>query len=66
MTIINNLMRELDEGTIARQIGLKHDNARVQYQFQTNIVDTYRSFVEVITDYYNYRNTLAICSNWCR
>ena len=54
MTIINNLMRELDEGTIARQIGSKHDNARVQYQLRTNTVENYRSFIEVITDYYSY------------
>lgn len=54
MTIINDLMRELDEGVIARQIGLKHDNARVQYQLRTNIVEDYRSFIDLITDYYNY------------
>ena len=54
MTIINNLMKELDEGTIARQIGSKHDNARTQYQLRTNIVDNYQSFIDLITDYYNY------------
>lgn len=54
MTAINNLIEELDEGVIARRVGMLHDNARVQYQLRSNTVTDYNSFIDVVTDYYNY------------
>ena len=38
MSSINNLLGELDERTIARRIGIPHDEARMRHSLKANIV----------------------------
>ncbi len=50
---INTLLEALDERTIARDIGLAHDEARMRYPLRSNTVANFNEFSEIIADYYN-------------
>lgn len=54
MVAIDSLMDALDERTIARQVGLRHDEARMAYPLRRNTVVDFDEFSEAIADYYNY------------
>ena len=60
MALIDSLMAELDERTIASRIGIVHDEARMQYQLNSNTVQDFRQFSKIITDYYNYHYTQCV------
>jgi len=54
MSTIDNLLKAMNESTISREVGLKHDNARIRYQLQNNTVTSYEEFIQIIGDYYNF------------
>ena len=54
MASINNLLAALDERAIARQVGLRHDEARLRYPLTRSTVDTFDEFSNLISDYYNH------------
>lgn len=54
MTTIANILRELDERTIAREVGIPHDEARMGYSLSANTVASFEEFENVIADYLNY------------
>jgi hypothetical protein len=54
MGSIESLLSAIDELTIARNIGIPHDEARMNYSFGKNTVGSYDDFTHVIADYYNY------------
>jgi len=54
MPAINNLINELSDNVIAREVGAVHDNARAKYQIECNTVRDFPEFIDVIADYYNY------------
>jgi len=60
MTVFNSLMTELDERTIARLLGIAHDEARMQYRLDSNTVKSFDEFKRIITDYYNYHYTTCV------
>jgi len=60
MATINSLMAELDERTIAGRVGISHDEARMRYQLNSNIVSNFSQFSNIITDYYNYHYTHCV------
>jgi len=51
---IATLLSALDERTIARQIGIPHDEVRMRYSLPSNTVATFDAFSDVIGDYYAY------------
>jgi len=53
MVSINNVLRSLDERHIARNVGLRHDEARMRYPLSRNTVINFDEFTLVIGDYYN-------------
>ena len=57
---IANLLAELDERTIARKIGIPHDEARMQYSLRSNTVGSYEEFSRIIADYYSYHFTTCV------
>ena len=57
---VDSLLAELDERTIAQQIGIPHDEARMRYPLQSNTVNSFDEFDSVITDYYNNHFTKCI------
>jgi len=54
MTDVENLFRELEEAVIARRVGTKHDEARMQYPLTSNTVSSFDEFISRAADYYNY------------
>ena len=60
MAVINSLMAELDETTIARHVGIPHDTARMQYGLNSNTVRSFYEFKNIITSYYNYHYTTCV------
>jgi hypothetical protein len=62
MAAISSLLSDLNERTIAQCIGIKHDEARMRYQLNSNTVADYHEFHDHIADYYNHHYTNCICS----
>jgi len=60
MTAISSLLTALDERTIARKIGIGHDEARMRYSLRSNTVSNFDEFTDVIGDYYNYHFTQCV------
>jgi len=54
MAAMDYLLAALNERTIAQQVGLRHDEARMQYHLPSNTVRTFDEFGNVIADYYGY------------
>jgi len=60
MPSISALMAELDPRSIARRVGLKHDDARSQYVPRCSRVSTYEEFAGILGDYYNYHSCRCV------
>lgn len=60
MATIQSLLSALDEREIARRIGIPHDEARMQYQLQSNTVRDSDQFSAAVADYYNHHFTSCI------
>ena len=60
MATINSLLAHLDERTIAQRIGIRHDEARLNYHLRSNTVTDFDQFRDNITDYYNYHYTSCV------
>lgn len=54
MSAIRDMLNLLDERTIAREVGIAHDNARMSYPLRSNTVASFDEFASVIGEYYNY------------
>lgn len=59
MTNIKLLLDALDERTIARKIGILHDETRMAYALQSNTVRDFRAFEDVLGDYFNHHFSAA-------
>lgn len=59
MSIVG-LMAELEERTMAQLIGIPHDEARIRYPLQSNIIGNFDEFNWVIGDYYNHHFTTCV------
>lgn len=60
MQIIDSLMAEVNEQTLARNISIGHDEARMRYRLNSNTVESFYEFKDIITDYYNYHYTTCV------
>ena len=60
MTTIASILSALDERTIARQIGIPHDEARMRYPLQRNTVQDFDEFSRIIGDYYAHHSGACI------
>lgn len=60
MATINTLLSDLDERLIARRIGIRHDESRMQYHLRSNTVTDFNQFRDTIADYYNYHYTNCV------
>ena len=54
MGSIESLLSAMDELAIARNVGIPHDEARMNYSLSSNTVGSFEGFTGVIADYYNY------------
>ncbi len=55
-----SILNKLDERSIAKNIGIPHDEARMNYQLSSNTVSDIDEFREIIGDYYNYHFTTCV------
>jgi hypothetical protein len=60
MALIDSMLAALDERQIARQVGLRHDEARMRYPLRHNTVGTFEEFSNVIADYTSYHYAQCI------
>ena len=54
MGSLENLLSAMDELVIARNVGMPHDEARMNYSLDKNTVKSFDEFSDVIADYCNY------------
>ena len=54
MGSIENLLSAMDELALARNVGIPHDEARMNYSPGRNTVGSFDEFTDGIADYYNY------------
>ena len=54
MSTIGSILQALNERSIARSIGIGHDEARMTYPLRSNTVASFDEFSAVIGDYYNH------------
>ena len=62
MATIDSLLAAIDEQTIARKIGIPHDEARIRFPLNSNTVGDFDEFTNLIGDYYNHHFTNCITS----
>lgn len=60
MSPITNLMHALNERTIAREVGLRHDEARMRFALGTNTVADFDEFSNIIGNYVNHHYGMCI------
>ena len=54
MSSLENLLAAMDEVTIAKTVGILHDEARMHYSLTRNTVGSFEDFTDVISEYYSY------------
>jgi len=59
MSRIANMIEDLRETTIARNIGIPHDQARNGFPIQSNVVTDYPQFEHLIASYYSHHYKLT-------
>jgi len=62
MINIQNLINEIDETNLSREVGIHHDHARISYQLHSNTVNSFAEFTSIIGDYYNHHFSTCISS----
>ena len=60
MATMNSLISLLDERTLAQNVAIPHDEARMRYPLNSNTVGTFDEFSNAIADYYNYHYTNCV------
>ena len=60
MGAIESLLSAMDEQAIARNVGIPHDEARMNYTLTKNTVASFDEFSDVIADYYNHHITTCV------
>ena len=60
MPAITSLLNALDERTIARRIGIPHDEARMRYPLHSNTVSSFEQFSDELGNYYNHHFTTCV------
>ena len=54
MPAIMDILEELDERTIAREVGIPHDEVRMRFALPSNTVAAFAEFEDIIAEYLNY------------
>lgn len=60
MTKLEGLFRALDECRIAQEVGLLHDETRMQYRVTRNTVQSFEEYEHILGDYYEYHYTTCV------
>ena len=60
MATIDSLLSAIDEQTIAKQIGIPHDEARIHFSLESNTVGDFDEFTSLIGNYYNHHFSTCV------
>jgi hypothetical protein len=60
MPSVSALLAELDERQIAQRIGIGHDEVRMRFRLESNTVEDFDQFRDLITAYYSYHYTTCV------
>ena len=60
MILIDSLLDAISEETIAREVELPHNNARMLYHARFGTVTTFEEFSDAIGDYYQYHYSTCV------
>ena len=60
MSVLENILRELDELYIVEHVTKKHNEARMKYTMNKNTVSDDTEFDDVISDYFNHHYTKCV------
>jgi len=60
MSAIGEILLALEERTIARKVGIPHDEARMRYPLRSNTVGSIAEFFTAIGDYYNHHSSQCV------
>ena len=60
MAVIDELIYALQETTVAREVAIRHDDARSQYRPPRNTVRGWREFEDIIADYYAFHYSQCV------
>lgn len=56
MPVITDILEELNERTIAREVAIPHDEARMRFPLQSNTAASFAQFEDIIAEYLNYHH----------
>ena len=59
MPIINSMLNELNEITVAQRVAIKHDEACASYSLKSNRVRDFEEFTDIIAHYHIYHDALC-------
>lgn len=62
MRTIADMLAALDERTIAHEVAVPHDEARMQFPLRRNTVDSFDEFSSIIGEYYTHHFTMCVAS----
>jgi len=60
MSIITQLIQELDERAMAINVGRKYDDARISFQLTSNRVSSEDEFYQVLGSFYNHMHSQCV------
>lgn len=60
MSTVGELLKALDERTVAQKVGIPHDEVRAQYPLRKNTVTDFEEFTAIIGDYFNHHFTRCV------
>ena len=60
MPVIDSMLNELNEITVAQKVAIKHDEAVANYSLKSNRVGDFEEFTEVLTHYYIYHDARCL------
>lgn len=60
MVSLDSLLQAIDELTIAQEVGIPHDEARMRFALNSNTVSDFAGFQEALGAYYNHHFTTCV------
>ena len=60
MTSIASILSALDERNIAQRVAIPHDEARMSFHLNSNIVASFQEFSDILGDYYAHHHSRCI------
>lgn len=60
MNTLDSILHALSESTIAREVGIPHDEVRMRFAIKSNTVGSFEEYTALLGEYYNYHFTACV------